>query len=152
MPSVRKSGTELPLDEEIIYEVKGGQLVDVFNITQKLVSHETREYLKRRDHNYGEFGGSIEFCSDEIYYCLRGGISVVIPKDIEGKKSWQYLDIKCEALHAAYHGYADEVTCWRWNLSVTFSYTVEKGILSYRTSWSPELTYVLIGEKGLFAK
>ena len=73
--------------DEIIYKANTGGMVEVFNIRLLRFSNEGVGYLSRLDQRYSEWGGSIEFCSDEQFYCLAGGINVAVPRHLD-KSQW----------------------------------------------------------------
>src|SRR5688572_30838938 len=89
--------TSNKIEEEIFYISNNGRNIDVFNIDELYFSEEGVGYLNRRDYEYGEFGGQIEFCSNEEFYCLAGGLNVAVPKNKVGQKEWQYEGRNCQA-------------------------------------------------------
>lgn len=136
---------------EIIYQDKNGGRLDVFNIKDSLVSHEDSEYLKRRNYKYGDLGGNVKFCSDSEYYCLHGGLDIVIPRNPISKQDWALLDINCHS-EEPYTGQEKIViTCLRNKFSTTFVYSRDKGVISYVFSWDKDREYFLVDNKGLFA-
>jgi hypothetical protein len=133
------------VQEEIIYKLKNGQLIDVFNITESVVSHEDNEYLSRRDYNYGEFGGQIEFCSNNEYHCLRGALFIAFPKDIGERKKWQFEGRNCQVDAIKPDQQLTIIICNFKGYSTRFSYSLIKGIISYVESSDPAKEYELMG-------
>lgn len=139
-------------DAEIIYLKINTKVIDVFNFEKMWGSSEDIDYLERRDFEYGEFGGSIALCSTENFYCLKGGLNVVVPKGNFEQSEWRIGDIKCQFESPFLSELNKTITCERLNHSVTFVYSLEHGITSYTRSSQPERKYELIGSKGLFAQ
>jgi hypothetical protein len=138
-------------DVEIIYLLENSKAIDVFNVERNWISHEGIEYLDRRNQEYGEFGGTISVCSTERFHCLRGGISVVIPKGPFDSNEWRLDEIECKTESTS--GKEEKtITCKRRNNLVTFVYSSRYGIISYVRSSQPGWVYKLMGNKGLFSQ
>jgi hypothetical protein len=125
-------------------------ILDVFNIDELYFSEEGVEYLNRRDYEYGEFGGQIEFCSNVDYYCVVGGVGAAVPKKINGQKEWQIEDWKCQAETPISLQKPTVITCDYKGKLTHFTYSPEKGITHYFLS-NPNVRFELIGDKGLLA-
>lgn len=138
-------------NEEIIYRKKNTSVLDVFNITKLYFSNENVGYLKNRNFKYGEFGGQIKNCSNEEYYCLIGGIGVVIPKKFTGQSEWQFLDEACKSEKPLADKQTAIITCDSKGWSNRFVYSAEQGITSYVIAAQPQFERELVDEKGLFA-
>lgn len=137
--------------EEIIYQKKNTHVLDVYNLTKLYFSNEDVEYLHKRNFKYGEFGGQIKICSNDEYYCLIGGIGVVIPKKLAGQKEWQFADEKCHSESPLSDQQPAIITCDSEGWSNKFVYSFDRGITSYVTNAQPEFEHVLVDKKGLFA-
>jgi hypothetical protein len=137
-------------DKEIFYIAKNGSMVDVFNISWLHFSVESISYLEKKDFKYGEFGGQIEFCSNDEYYCLSGGINIAIPKKILHQRDWQFLGRECHVDKELSVDQNNTVSCKLKNLTLQFVYSSESGVVSYIRSSGME--YNLLGGKGLFAR
>lgn len=140
---------EILNDYEVIYLKKDTKVIDVYNMSKNWVSSEDISYIENRNYQYGEFGGRLKNCSDEEYFCLVGGISIVIPKQDWSKDKWGRGKVNCEVEGDAS---ADEkqVVCQRESDFVKFSYSRDRGVLSYVRSKDPDHEYELYDQKGLF--
>jgi hypothetical protein len=137
--------------EEVIYQKKNTHVLDVYNLTKLHFSQEDIEYLDRRNFKYGEFGGQIKICSNDEYYCLIGGIGVVIPKKLAGQKEWEFADEKCQSESPLSYQQPAIITCNSKGWSNKFVYSFDRGIISYVIAAQPEFEHELVDEKGLFA-
>lgn len=137
-------------ENEIIYLQEGTNLVTVFNIEELRVSHEDIEYLEKRDFKYGEFGGGISFCSNDEFYCLKGGIIAVVPRHPPDRDSWSHSGVECTLIASNLD--QSTIDCRRNEHSVCFVYSTQKGILSYSVSYDPNDRFILLGNEGLFAR
>jgi hypothetical protein len=142
-----------PDQKEIIYISSNGLNVDVFNIEELWFSEEGVEYLNRRDFEYGEFGGRMEFCSNKDYYCLGGGLNVTIPKSLSGQKAWQFQERECQANTALSDQQQTDIVCRFKGHTRRFTYSPQQGIVSYFYDRPSGASYEfkLRGDKGLFA-
>lgn len=148
-----KSDRAEELEEEILYKSENGRNVDVFNLKELWFSQEGVEYVSRRDFQYGEFGGQMEFCSNQDYYCLGGGLNVAVPKNINGQKEWQFKERDCQAITPLSRQRQTTIICSFKGHSKEFTYSPDRGIVSYSygSQSNGSYKYKLVGEKGLFA-
>ncbi len=137
--------------DEIAYQKKNTIRVDIFNMTSLHFSNEDTDYLKNRNFKYGEFGGVIKNCSNDEYYCLIGGIGVVIPKKFTGQREWAFLDEKCKSEAPLTDKQTAIITCDSSGWSNRFVYSSDRGITSYVIAAQPQAEYELVDAKGLFA-
>lgn len=138
-------------EHEVFYYKKNTKIIDVYNITRGWVSSEDVRYLKRRDYDYGEFGGRIRFCSDENYFCLSGGINIAIPKRIEQQTTWEFYGRVCSAESPLSEDVANIIVCEHGGYEDKFVYLKGRGVVFYWGGARATDEYELIGEKGLFA-
>ena len=138
-------------DREIIYKQKDGKNVDVFNVTEGYLSLEGEGYLKRRDFQYGEFGSHFKDCSNKDYFCMKNGLSLAIPKNIEAQKKWKFNDIDCQLDPSATRQQSYAIECIFEDYTINFQYSLERGITSYTQSTNPSVEFELVSEKGFFA-
>lgn len=134
---------------EVIYRMRFGRTLDVFNVDTSHFSREDIEYLERRDQQYGEFGGTVLFCSDEQYFCVRGGIAAAVPKTASSQRGWSVGRIDCEA-ESAFSGTADVINCTFAGTLTRFLFSEQRGIEWYEASGDPGIRWEAVGP-GLFA-
>jgi hypothetical protein len=139
-------------EQEIIYKLKNGNLVNVFNIKKSWYSSESISYLSRRDLKYGEWGGQMEICSDKDYFCIAGGINIAFPKNINEKNQWHFYERDCAVEKTFPEQDITIIMCKFKKYWTRFTYTPTQGITSYVRSPDPSEEYELIGDKGLFAQ
>lgn len=139
------------IDDEILYKVKDGSLVQVFNLRAGWESTQDVSYLERRDQNYGEFKGQTRDCSNDEFYCLAGGINVAIPKLIDGQTLWEYNDRICSAKFGLSKSNPNQITCRNMHYELVFTYDVKMGITSFNGTNREETQYTLISDRGLFS-
>jgi hypothetical protein len=138
--------------DEIVYRKKDTSVLEIYNLKRNLESSEGYEYLRRRDAGYGEWGGSIHFCSNDEYFCMDEGLLLVIPKKFAGQSDWEFLGTKCHSGAPLKEMERVTITCATPKWSTRFVYWQHMGVTSYVIAVQPDDEYVLIDERGLFAR
>lgn len=139
------------MEREIVYQLKDGKLLDVYNLDRSLVSTEDISYLGARNKKYGEFGGQLSICSNDNYYCIASGIDMVIPKQLSGQKEWQYLGRICSSDAALNENDVFAIECFHNTNSDKVLYSYSRGIFRYSRSPNWSDFYELVDNKGLFS-
>lgn len=137
---------------EIIYLIANSKNVTIYNMTRRWVTSEDILYLNNRNYQYGEFGGEFEFCSNEDFYCLAGGINIAIPKKLSGQNEWEYKSRVCRAAKPLSAYYENIIECENNNDVVRFAYSEARGVFSYVMLDDKKRERTLLEGKGLFAK
>jgi len=102
-----------------------------------------------------EFGGPLDLCKDSDYHCFTSGLHLAVPKT-GSPRAWSVGRMDCSVLDGPSISTDNlvRVRCRRGNIgSVEFSYSRERGVVSYRRLCSDCYLgeFRLISERGLFA-
>ena len=135
---------------ESIYRKGETSVLEVFNHKKSWYSMEGLGYLRRHDEKYGEWGGSFQDCSNEEYFCLRGWIGIVIPRSFSGQTQWQFGELSCRAPSPLTPGQTANFGCGSGPTINQFSFSQERGLISYVKGTEPDFTYTLVDGEGLF--
>lgn len=145
---------------ELFYWKQKTSVVDVFNISDPWVSSEPIEYLLQRDQQYGEFGGRLGLCSNDEFFCVKGGVAAAIPRSItKDHEPWEFEGVRCRVIDMEDDMFTIECARDEKNPLTSktdqvsrFNYSVRHGILSFThldVMGTP--TYRLLGDDGLFS-
>ena len=147
------SGAELGHSEnEVLYAANTGGRVEVYDLKLRRFFVEGQEYLARRDgHHFGEFAGQLVDCGTATHYCVRGGIYVVVPRNISGQRRWSSHGIRCRSMAPLGSNLENTITCAFSKRSTSFRYEGRRGLLSYDDADNEAIRFELVGERGLFA-
>lgn len=143
-----------PHSEFIGYRAQKSMLTEVYETTRNWVTVGGPEILGPRRF-YNEFAGSIQSCSDAEFHCFLSGLRVAVPRE-DARGAWTAGGHECRVLDAPelLPDRTVRILC-RTNeeQSVEFSYSRQRGILSYRRQCPGCFAgeYVLVTETGLFA-
>lgn len=130
---------------------------EVFNFENNTYASGGAELQFNRDTSSSEFGGPLDLCDDAEFYCLETALHIAVPKQWDGE-SWTVSDIKCSSVRKdSMQDNLFNVTCvlTSGGGGVSFVYSAERGVLSYRRSCggcSNEELQLLGGGKGIFAR
>ena len=136
---------------EIIYQVKNGRLLDVYDLNNGINSSMGLSYLNNRNGQYGEFSGRTIFYEDNEYLCVVGGIVAAVPKVNKGQKKWSVNGWDCHTNNPLTES-ASEITCTYKKQTTNFLYSYKKGVISYINESNPEKEFILVDEYGLLAQ
>ena len=137
---------------EVLYKASSGHRVDVFDLTKRYVFIEGDDYLARRDGRHQtEFAGPILYCTNAKYFCIRGGISAVVPRTLNRQTEWIFAHVACRSTDGLTQTGINRVTCTFRGATTEFAYERERGIVRYMRQGSGEPEFLLVGDHGLFA-
>lgn len=138
-----------------IYDSSTDKRSEVFNLKTKKFSIQSRINADTNDTS-SEFSAPIVTCEDNSYWCIRGPLSLVIPKDDAtfGAGKWVHEGISCEATPRP-GAHTANVTCKSSSNSIVTHVEImrDRGIVSYRRDGvDDDATFDIRGQCGLFAK
>lgn len=141
-------------DEFVAYRVKGDWPTDVYELARDELTQGGPEIIGP-GRLQSEFRGQIFRCDDQNYLCYVSGLVVAIPRS-GSPASWTAGRNECRVLDAPAL-LADRVVRILCRVdtshSVEFSYSRERGIISYRRQCPMCIAgeYELVGQIGLFS-
>lgn len=138
--------------EEVIYKSDKTPLIIVFNFKIGRFALLNDKYLLNRNLEYGEFSGPLEDCSDSKFRCVRGGVSVSVPRNTM-PESWANDGRICSLISSKSEIYY--ITCsQKIGGEIHFSYEQKRGIISYKHDDDQirDNNYVLSGKVGILSQ
>lgn len=134
--------------EKITYIDGNGVTIEEYDVTTRVIDvffRSSGSYVR------SEFGSVIIFCSNEQFQCLSSFLHVAVPRGRRVKR-WQVAGLSCIRLNNMALNEA-EIRCLYRDGSVIFTYSEDRGILSYQRicSGCSSSRFVLSSRFGLFA-
>lgn len=125
-------------------------VADVYDLTRNWASVRSKSRLDRST----EFGGHLIFCNNEIMYCLKSYLEIVVPRKYPFPSTWSAAGYQCKRLQseADASGVVKAECQLRKGSATAFEYSPERGVLRYRRI-CPDCGngyFELISRRGLF--
>lgn len=134
-----------------IYDSVNDSRTIVLNLTNSMLTFQDKSSV--RIDEITEFGGSLQACGDEEYFCLTGSIDIVIPK-VLSSMTWTYHDVSCVAKLISKDSRVYKIVCYGpgRDIGTEVEYSYSRGVVSVMDGTPSDQTrFELRGEYGLFS-
>lgn len=117
----------------ILFSPAGSNLADVFDMNNKRISIITIPSTDiQKSSETSEFSGPLIFCGNSEFYCMKSGITVVIPRKKPFPSSWSASGVNCNIVNITYESILTIYCFSNKKQGTKFDFDYVRGIISYK--------------------